>query len=354
LGTAVPAHAISQTRAASLAKAFGDYTARQAKLLDVLYQRSRVHTRGSVLLEPGSDGVQQAFFPASGHANDRGPTTRERLERYAEDAPPLALAASDRALDAAKTRPGDITHLVTVSCTGFAAPGVDVRLIKDLGLPQTVERTHVGFMGCHGALNGLRVATAFALDPRARVLVCAVELCSLHVRYGWHEDGLVANALFADGAAACVVSSGPEPGFWVRATGSCLVPDSEDAMGWRIGDHGFEMRLDSSVPGLIARHLRPWLAAWLERCGLTIDGVGSWAIHPGGPRIIRSVVDGLGLPEAAAEVSRAVLAEHGNMSSPTVLFILKRLQQLRAPGPVVALAFGPGLTAEAALLDDHP
>jgi len=122
-------------------------------------------------------------------------------------------------------------------------------------------------------------------------------------------------------------------------------------MGWRIGDHGFEMRLDPSVPELIAQHLRPWLAAWLAPQGLSIDGIGSWAVHPGGPRIIRSVVAGLGLPEAAAEASRAVLAEHGNMSSPTVLFILRRLQQLGAPRPTVALAFGPGLVAEAALLD---
>lgn len=352
-GTATPAHRIAQDRAAAQAKAFGDYTGRQARLLEALYQRSRVKTRGSVLLEPGSDGIRQSFFPASGHAADRGPTTRERLERYAQDAPPLARTASERALQAARMPAQEITHLVTVSCTGFAAPGVDIRLTKELGLPPTVERTHVGFMGCHGALNGLRVAAALAQqDPRARVLVCAVELCSLHFRYGWDEDGLVANALFADGAAACVITSsdGAALGLQVRATGSCLVPDSEEAMGWRIGDHGFEMRLDPSVPELIARHLQPWLAGWLSRQGLSIGQVGSWAIHPGGPRIIRSVVAGLGLPEAAAEVSRAVLAEHGNMSSPTVLFILQRLQQLGSPMPTVALAFGPGLVAEAVLL----
>lgn len=352
LGTALPPHAIRQDRAASLAKACGCYTNQQARLLAVLYQRARVKTRGSVLLEPsGEDGVAQAFFAPAAHEADRGPTTRARLERYAQDAPPLARAASEAALADAGVSPSAITHLVTVSCTGFAAPGVDIRLTKELGLSPNVERTHVGFMGCHGALNGLRVASALAAqDPRARVLVCAVELCSLHFRYGWHEEGLVANALFADGAAACVVGQTASGGLRLRATGSCLLPDSEEAMGWRIGDHGFEMRLDPSVPELISQQLRPWLAGWLAARDVTIERVGAWAIHPGGPRILRSVVAGLGLPEEATAVSREILARYGNMSSPTVLFILKRLQELHAPQPYVALAFGPGLVAEAALL----
>ena len=355
-GTATPRHAMTQARASSLAAAWGRYSASQARAVEMLYQRAQVKTRGSVLLEDGNGhGAVQSFYPAAGFDEDRGPTTRERLERYAQEAPALAYEASRRALEAAGAAPPQVTHVVTVSCTGFAAPGVDIRLTKALGLPGTVERTHIGFMGCHGALNGLRVAAALACQqPKARVLVCAVELCSLHFRYGWHEAGVVANALFADGAAACVVSQADDavaPGLRLRATGSCLLPDSEEAMGWRIGNHGFEMRLDPSVPALIARHLKPWLSEWLHEHGLTIERVGGWAIHPGGPRVLHSVVSGLGLPEDAAVVSRAVLAEHGNMSSPTVLFILHRLQQRQAPTPYVALAFGPGLVVEAVVLD---
>src|SRR5262249_52586099 len=152
-------------------------------------------------------------------------------------------------------------------------------------------RTHVGFMGCHALLNGLRVARAFVeADPSACVLLCAVELCSLHYQYGWDAERMVANALFADGAAAMVVvpgGAGPDhPGYSVYADGSTLLPNCEDAMSWRIGDHGFLMTLSPRVPELIAEHVRPWLTAWLARHDLATQSVGSWAVHPGGPRIV--------------------------------------------------------------------
>jgi predicted naringenin-chalcone synthase len=245
--------------------------------------------------------------------------------------------------------PASITHLVTVSCTGFLAPGIDFALIHGLGLRPTLERTHVGFMGCHGALNGLRVANAFAsASPETRVLVCAVELCSLHYYYGSEPDKLVANAIFADGAAA-VVGSRAESPWSLTASGSCLIPDSAPDMGWTVGDHGFEMSLSRRVPGLIAKHIRPWMESWLGDNGLSLDDVRSWAIHPGGPKILAAAGEGLGLPAEALAVSQDVYAAHGNMSSPTVLFILGRLRQLDAARPCVALGFGPGLVAEAAL-----
>jgi predicted naringenin-chalcone synthase len=214
-----------------------------------------------------------------------------------------------------------------------------------------VQRVHVGFMGCHGALNGLRVAQALTgADPTARVLLCAVELCSLHFHYGWDPKKVVANALFADGAAAVVgAAAGPADAWRVAATGSCLIPDSEYAMTWNIGDHGFEMTLSTRVPSLISAHLRPWLEAWLAQCGIALEHVASWAIHPGGPRILSAVERPLGLTEEATVVSREILAAYGNMSSPTVLFILGRLQTRHAPRPCVALGFGPGLIAEAVL-----
>jgi predicted naringenin-chalcone synthase len=275
---------------------------------------------------------------------------------YREHAPPLAMAAASRALEQADVDPSAITHLITVTCTGFNAPGIDSALMTGLGLSPTTQRIQVGFMGCHGAINGLRVARALTLaDSNACPLLCAVELCSLHFRYGWDEDRIVANALFADGAAAVVAAgrrSTDRVGIdWsVQDTGSCLVPDSEDAMTWRIGDHGFEMTLSARVPDLIARHLRPWLETWLDKNGLTLDSVGSWAVHPGGPRIVSAVCESLGLPADATAVSREVLAEFGNMSSPTVLFILDRLYRAGAARPCVALGFGPGMFAEAALL----
>jgi predicted naringenin-chalcone synthase len=289
-----------------------------------------------------------------------GPTTGQRMDFYRAGAPPLALAASTKALAHAGLDATTITHLVTVSCTGFFAPGIDVALIEGLGLPRTVERTHVGFMGCHGAINGLQAADAIIrARPASRVLLCAVELCSLHYCFEWEPSRAVGNAVFADGAAALVIEAGPPAAaegaevaasrWQIAATGSCLIPNSTDDMTWRIGDRGFEMYLSPAVPGVIKEHLRPWLEAWLAEQGVTIESVGSWAVHPGGPRILSAVEEALGLPRSATATSREILATCGNMSSPTVLFIIDRLQAAGSPRPCVALGFGPGLTAEAAL-----
>jgi predicted naringenin-chalcone synthase len=275
------------------------------------------------------------------------------MAHYEAEALPLAERAARAALDASGVRAGDITHLVTVSCTGFAAPGFDIGLMKRLGLPATAERTHVGFMGCHGGLNGLRAAAAYTgSDPSARVLLCCVELCSLHFHYVWDPKRLVANALFADGASALVgvPETAAPAGAWVRrASGSCLFPDSESAMTWNIGDHGFDMTLSSRVPNLLRAGLRPWLEGWLARHGLRVEDVATWAVHPGGPRVLTDIEAALGLPEGTTAVSREVLSECGNMSSATVLFVLQRLLRRGAPAPCVALGFGPGLVAESAL-----
>jgi predicted naringenin-chalcone synthase len=272
---------------------------------------------------------------------------------YAERAVPLADQASRAALAAASLPASAVTHLVTVSCTGFLAPGVDVALIGRLGLSTNVERTHIGFMGCQGALNGLRVARALAQTPSARVLVCAVELCGLHFQYSSEPDTIVANSLFADGAAAAVIGAAGsgQDGCWrVSANGAGLIADSLDAMTWSIGTHGFSMTLSPRVPSLIEEHLRPWMTSWLATHGFDLNDVRSWAIHPGGTRILSATERALGLDPAAAAASRDILATCGNMSSPTVLFVIEAMMARSASRPCVALAFGPGLSIEAALL----
>jgi predicted naringenin-chalcone synthase len=360
LGTAVPATILTQSEAMQIARALCCRTREQSTWLPAMYEHTGITRRHLVLGRDVVDDVlhgtraSQSVFLPTGADDDRAPTTGQRMEHYAAEALSLALRASRQALEQSGRRPDDVTLIVTVSCTGFRAPGVDVGLIRGLALVPTVERTHVGFMGCHGALNGLRVAQAFTgADPRACVLLCATELCSLHYHYGWDPQRIIANALFADGAAAVVgVSADAAPaGCWrVAATGSCLLPDSADAMTWTVGDHGFEMTLSKRVPDMIARHLRPWLEAWLADHGVELQGVSSWAVHPGGPRILSAVEETLGLTREQTAAARQVFAEHGNMSSPTVLFILDRLRREGAPRPCVALAFGPELIAEAALL----
>jgi len=272
---------------------------------------------------------------------------------YSAEAPALAIQAAKNALNDSAVPVGDIGQLVTISCTGFSAPGFDIALIKGLGLPHDVNRTHIGFMGCHGAFNGFRVASALAREnPKKQVLLCSVELCSIHFSYGWDPNRVVANALFADGASAAVFSAGkgPRPRWKLAASGAYLFPDSEDVMTWHVGNNGFEMNLSARVPGLIGKHLRPWLVQWLKEQNLSLKKIRSWAIHPGGPRILNAVESSLALPSGATRVSRQVLAEHGNMSSATILFILDHLYREKAPTPCVALGFGPGLAAEAALI----
>ncbi len=358
LGTAVPATVIDQSQALRIAESLCCRTAEQTTWLPGMYghtgiERRHLTFRADVVRDvlDGTTHSGSPFLP-TGALDDCGPTTAERMRHYVAAAGPLARRAAQRALEQAALAPGAITHLITVSCTGFHAPGVDSELIHALELSPSVERTHIGYMGCHGALNGLRVARAFtAAEPEARVLLCAVELCCLHYHYGWDPQRIVANALFADGAAAVVGAAVEKAGGWrVMASGSCVFPSSTDAMTWTVGDHGFEMTLSRRVPGLIAANLRPWLTGWLARQGLTVEGVPSWAIHPGGPRILEAVAESLELSREQTGASREVFARHGNMSSPTVLFILDQLLTGRAARPCVALGFGPGLAVEAALL----
>jgi prepilin-type processing-associated H-X9-DG protein len=356
-GTAVPAASANQAVALEIARKMCCKTPEQETWLPAVYGGSGIERRHLAFdqalvddLLHGTTHTRSIFLP-KGTPEDRGPTTAQRMAHYAEQAGALALRASRQALERSGLSPGDITHLVTVSCTGFRAPGVDVELIKGLGLPATTQRTHLGFMGCHGALNGLRVARALTgSDPAARVLLSATELCVIHYHYNWDPQKMIANALFADGSAALVGAAEATADAWrVVASEACLFPDSEDAMTWSVGNHGFAMTLSKRVPGLIAAHLRPWMEKWLAGQGVALRDVASWAIHPGGPRILEAAEEALGLPREATRVAREVFAAHGNMSSPTVLFIVDELCRRQAPRPCVALAFGPGLAAEATL-----
>jgi predicted naringenin-chalcone synthase len=369
LGIAHPPEYLTPEAGLKVARFLAGPDVRTSTWLGPVYAHSGADRRHLVLAGPviddvlsGTNHTGSPFLPSLDR-DGVGPTTAERMRIYGEEAGPLAVRAAAKAIKESGFPADSITHLITVSCTGFVAPGVDLALITQLNLKRTVERTHVGFMGCHGALNGLRVANAFATaDPSARVLLCAVELCGLHYHYGNTPDKLIANAIFADGAAAVVGSSlasrelnqrdlreGRSKPWSLAISGSCLIPGTAADMGWTVGNYGFEMTLSRRVPGLIAANLRPWLEEWLGNNDLTLDDINSWAIHPGGPKILSAVEESLSLPLVALTPSREVFAQYGNMSSPTVLFILDRLRLTKAPRPCVALGFGPGLVAEGAV-----
>ena len=382
LATATPPGIIDRQTALAMAISLSTHVggvpqslATQQKVVRRLYHRGGVSTRASVLVNPdnptGSAGqLLSEFYPPTTGPEDRGPTTWTRMRRFEIDAPPLAMRAVRRALADAGIDGSQITHLVTVTCTGFWAPGLDVTLIRQLSLPADCERVQVGFMGCHGAINGMRTAAAIAeSNPRAVVLLVCVELCSLHYQYGFQTDRLVSGSLFADGAAAAVITGGNLPlssapdaspatdalptraTGRIVATGSWLIGDTEDWMTWTIGDHGFEMTLSNRVPSIIRAQLRPFLERWLAGSGRTMDQIGGWCVHPGGPRILQSVQEACGLSDEKLVASRTVLREHGNMSSATMLFILERFRRAQLAGPYLMLGFGPGLEIEVALID---
>ena len=358
-GTAVPDGTLLQEEALELARSLCPQSEEQLNWLPKWYSQTGIKTRGIILGRPVLDDILQKknetgspFIP-NGKPDDLGPTTAQRMEHFQTLGPPLALLASKQALENSHISSENFSHLITVTCTGFFSPGFDYHLIQNLSLSPSVARTQVGFMGCHGSLNGLRVAHAFVkAQPDAKVLLSSLELCSTHFHYGWDPQKIIANALFADGAASVVLgaSDNVTKETWkLASSGSCILPDSANAMTWNIGDHGFEMTLAKQVPGLIKKHLKPWLEQWLGKSGLKLDDIKSWALHPGGPRILTAIEDSLSLPAQSSEISREILSNHGNMSSATLLFILKKMAEIEAPRPCVALGFGPGLAAEASL-----
>ena len=354
LGTACPPSTLSQDDALDAILRLAPRHEPRRRALRALFRRSGAERRHSATIR--RCGVEPPFVPMD--VDPLGPGTAARMSAFERAARPLAAEASNAALADARVEASAITHVVSVTCTGFVAPGFDIALIDDLGLRRDVERTQVGFMGCHGALNGLRVAKALVeAAPGRRVLLVAVEISSAHVSYDLDDGAIVSNSLFSDGAAAAILggADGPARGVAaVQANGALVLPDTADLMSWRIGDHGFQMTLSPRVPSVVEAYLGGWLHEWLGSIGLAITDVDAFAIHPGGPRVLDAVGRALDLDDDRLLPSRELFRTHGNMSSPTVLFILERLLRHHRPRRVVALGFGPGLAIEAALLEVEP
>lgn len=367
VASALPSNAYPQREIREVMRRWIGGDRRTERLLERVYAASAIDRRWSVLagLSDGSSGDRGDALFVDERGAFRRPGTAERNARYVKEAPPLAETAARAALERVPTLgAGDVTHVITVSCTGFHAPGTDDHLVRALGLHPGTERYHVGFMGCYAAFPALRMARAFCRsDPDAVVLVVCVELCTLHLAPTRDLDNLLATSVFADGAAAAVVTAralrGRQLPLEILASATTLTDDSEREMAWTIGDHGFDMVLSSYVPRVLEAEVEGAVAPLLHAGGVTRDEVAHWAVHPGGRAILDKVAKGLELEPWQIAASREVLAHAGNMSSGSVLFVLERLVSCpnaataRAglePGDrVAALAFGPGLTVDAAL-----
>jgi predicted naringenin-chalcone synthase len=312
-------------------------------VFDRLVSKSRIEHRYSVLApaaDPTGDSVDAERFYSRG----RFPSTGVRMRRYERHAPVLAMKAVSQ-LDLPPAELQRITHLIVTSCTGLYAPGLDLELVSRCGLPPSVERTMVGFMGCYAAINGLKLANHIVRSRReSRVLLVNLELCSLHLKETKSLERLLSFLLFADGCAASIVSRDPS-GLAIDSFYAALVPDTRELITWNIRDDGFDMLLSGAVPGAIAAGLEAAAGAILN--GVPKSAIDRWAVHPGGRSVLDAVERGLGIGPEALATSRGVLESYGNMSSATVMFVLQSMLARSSPGERgCAMSFGPGLTAE--------
>ena len=337
IGTAVPAHDV---HAAFIDWARAQVEPRHAKLFDRMALRAGIAHRWSVLPTAPDGGSPVA---AGGFYDGDHPGTGARMRIYAEAAPALALAAIERLRD--QVALDGLTHIVVASCTGFVAPGVDQIIAARLGLSPTVERLLVGFMGCYAAVAAIRSARHIVRsDPAARVLVVTVELSTLHLQPATAIEPLLAMLQFGDGAAAALVTGEPG-GLHLRQPFAAALPDSDHLIRWDVTDTGFAMHLSGEVPGRIAAALADRALADAVTGG-DASAIDGWAVHAGGRSILDAVESALHLAPDALHHSRAVLADNGNMSSATLMFVLQRLLAGPRVDRGVALAFGPGLAAE--------
>lgn len=316
--------------------------ARSARLFRRMSEMGGIEHRHS-FLKPPEEEVDGAIDADGFYVRGRFPSTGVRMRFFERMAPVLAKEAVDR-LELGEDL-GRITHLIVTCCTGMSAPGVDLQIAALCGLPSTVERTMIGFMGCYAAINGLKMARhVVRSEPQAKVLVLNLELCTLHFKESTDLEEILSFYLFADGCAASLVTAEPV-GIGLDRFHAMLAPETEGLITWNVGDKGFDMLLSGKVPGAIRDALCGKADEILE--GVPVGEIDLWAVHPGGKSVLDAVQAALDLPEGALWASRETLRLYGNMSSPTVVFVLKRLMEAATPGQSgCAMAFGPGLVAE--------
>jgi predicted naringenin-chalcone synthase len=362
LETAVPPTRYSQAEASAIMVAHAARSRVGERIIRGLYRNSGIEHRHSVVEKASETGTPSLFFTPAG---DRHPTvdTAARNAVYTREAERLFIQVA-RAL--VEGTPGfsvaDITHVITISCTGFSAPGPEIQVIRALGLSPSTQRYHIGFMGCYAAVQGLRLAEALCRrDPAAAVLVLSVELCTLHLQFSEDLDDLIAGAVFADGGGGALVSARTpaEPGSALELLDfrTTLMDGGAEDMAWTLGNHGFRMKLSTYVPELIGRNLTPVVEGLLHPAGLRPEEIPWWAVHPGGRAILDRVEAEAGLFPGQLAAARAVLRDYGNMSSATLLFVLRELLERGETTPgdrVLGMAFGPGLTVESLLLRVGP
>src|SRR3989339_1402306 len=357
IATASPPYKVSQTAASEeLKKRMGARPA-VSRMIDAASAHSGIESR-YIVMPDAELNAENKFYSVNGEYVS--PDTERRMKEYEHWSKKLTANAVGDLIKKNNVDPKSIDRLITISCTGFFAPGLDYHLIQEFQIPHNVKRTNIGFMGCAASLigfNSVIEAMNSADGNSSNTLLVSVELCSLHLQTEPTRDNILANMIFADGAAAALFSNSAslksKTQLKIISTKSILFDDSAEFMGWKIGDFGFEMMLSTELPRIILERAVPALEKMLDELGIKKEEIKHWALHPGGRAILDSLQKGLELTDEETKPSRDVLKNFGNMSSASILFVLKEILQTRAIKKndlCCAVAFGPGLTMEVALL----
>lgn len=349
--TVVPPKSYSQDFVLEFFANLGEIDERLKSFMGKIYKHSAIEKRHTVIEDYDKAPEDYTFYPKNKDLIP-SPSTKERNDLFIKEANKLSLQAAKKLFKGPlNISPQEITHLITISCTGFSAPGFDLHLMKELDLNCHTRRFNIGFMGCYAAFTGMDMAKSICeANPDARVLMVNVELCSLHFQPKNDLDTMVANALFADGVSAALLSAKESDSdgnkIVLETFQSQLIADSENDMAWYPGNTGFDMKLSAYVPKIIDRNIEDVLSNILKKSKLTQDDIDIWAIHPGGKAILEKVAASLELEKEELQVSYDTLRDYGNMSSSTIMFILKLILNDSREGRILGLGFGPGLTIE--------
>ena len=356
VGTAVPKYETDQSAILDfMCAAYHDDSA--SRKLKILFHLSGISTRYSAVSDFKIGNCENPFFSDV----QNPPTVEKRSEQFKKHAASLAIEAILQSLQKIETTIAEfgITHLITVTCTGLYAPGIDTEIIEQLNLPDDIFHTSVNFMGCNAAMHALKLGDMIAKTDRdARVMIVCVELCTLHFQPKNNHDNLLSNTIFGDGAAAVVIVPDTHPwqfhqkGIAITGFYSLLLNKGKDLIGWNITPLNFEMVLDAKVPEFIGEEVKDLVMKAEKKLNMKITQISKWAIHPGGKKILDTIQKQLKLKDADMQFSYKVLKDYGNMSSPTILFVLNEiLKAENKPNETIfAMGFGPGLSIDTALL----
>lgn len=350
IGTASPAHKHRQEDIMQFMQDVYAMNVADKRKLRFLYQHSGIDTRYSVVPDYNKGISEWKFYPHSENL-EPFPSLELRMIWYNKYAPPLSVDAIRKCIEGVLPAK-DITHLITVSCTGMSAPGLDLQVMELMDLPKNIYRSSVNFMGCYAAIHAMKMADAICKsDAAARVVIVCTELCTLHFQKEPTADNIASSLLFADGAAAVLITADAfhRHGFHIDDFYSEVVTKGKKDMAWELSSTGFLMTLSGYVPDLIEEDFESLVNRALQHAGKTAAGITDWCIHPGGKRIVDTIAKTLRLSPSALQPSYDTMRNYGNMSSPTILFVLKQVMQRHAHASSAAVfgaAFGPGLTME--------